>query len=226
MALEYKGFYQDRNSQFLSVSPGTECEVVFFRPRSGETGLIKELSVLSMPEIPGAGGLAAMHHYLEFLLNVRTESSREHEALYRLFFSLTDMLKAKNPAGAFYTLAPMAHELVALRVLGFLPQGARCCRCGVERDGRLFFSAKENVFCCHGCCGAESSFSPLTASAGDFFRRALDASASPRALREAVAAFPASPDAAGQVRPVIESIFQSLWGGSLRSSAAQEWIQN
>ena len=65
--LQAKGFYKNKSQRDTMLSVGTVLELVYMLRRGSETAIIKEMNIITVPDIQEALLLTVIHHFVEFL---------------------------------------------------------------------------------------------------------------------------------------------------------------
>ena len=221
LILQARGYYKDKRYQTMSLSPGAEIEVVFLCPKSGGIPLIKEMDLISYPETKGAGELAVLHHFIEFMYHIRTEDHKEHSSIYKLFISLRTITKDAGRSKEKLFLNALAHEVLALKILGFLPDMSTCFLCDHSFAGRqkIFFLLEDTSFCCNACVQGKKSIS-FSENAGVFLQEILKNGITPHKLKNLIMNSKFSFAESEKIHSLVQYVFQSIIGHGMKSDFA------
>jgi DNA repair protein RecO len=213
-----KGFFNSKKNTGILISPGVEAEVVFLKKGAGDDGYLQEISAISMPDVSSAVELVVLHHFLEFLLNIRTESEKEHSAIYKLYLSfIKGMDYARAGTEKLYSML-IAHELLCLKILSFISSPEECPECSASLKGKkeIFFSVKENSFLCKECSSGKNNIM-LDEKIFAFLLQVLSEKMTPTEIKKIITSASLGPPRISRLLDVLSHIFENLFGHSLKS---------
>jgi len=149
------------------------CRIVFLRKSSGGLDLLTEakLERRFRPAGRDTGSLYAGYYVAEILLNLTDEYDPHPE-----LFDLADSALRSLADGAAVTPVVLRFELIALRLLGHLPNLETCVECSepVPADGRIAFGQLAGGVLCARCRPGKKQVVSISAGVLTVLRRFAD----------------------------------------------------
>ncbi|MCK5706530.1 MAG: DNA repair protein RecO [Candidatus Aureabacteria bacterium] len=211
-----KGFFKNKAYITMPVSPGTEVELVFFNTRKNSMMMVKEINLLSVPRVKNFNHLASLQYFIEFMLNVTTDTLREHNAIYKLFISLKDLIVEVDDELSLLFATAYAHEIIALKILGFLSSPDECAVCGIKTP-ETYFLISDMSFCCRKCSQGKKNIL-ISLEICSFISTLMKDNITPKRLRSLFSKIKLSNNQFHELQILLKHLTHGVFGHDFRSS--------